>query len=137
VAWSPDGCLLASAGYDSLRLWDPATGVCLEVLQDPDSADPIFQGVAWSPDGRLLACGSYQRGVQVWEMIARTHSWAGWTQQSTRIRRVAWSPDGTRVVGGGSDGCVYVWGASDGARPLRLAGHEGLVMSVAWSPDGN
>ena len=136
VAWSPDGRLLASAGYDSLRLWDRATGVCLQVLQDPDAADPIFQGVAWSPDGRLLACGSYQMGVQVWEMIARTHYWAGWTQQSTRIRRVAWSPDGTRVVGGGSDGYVYVWDASDGTRLLRLTGHEGLVMSVAWSPDG-
>ncbi len=136
VAWSPGGHLLASAGYDSIRLWDPATGVCLQVLRDPDAVDTIFLGVAWSPDGRLLACGSYLRGVQVWEMPARSHHWVGQTQQSTRIRRVAWSPDGTQVVGGGNDGFLYVWDATGGTLLRRLAGHGGGVMNVAWSPDG-
>ncbi|HEX6551854.1 MAG TPA: WD40 repeat domain-containing protein, partial [Ktedonobacteraceae bacterium] len=136
VAWSPDGRLLASAGYDSIRLWDPAMGMCLQVLRDPDEVDTILLGVAWSPDGRLLACGSYQRGVQVWEMTGHTRRWVGRTQQPTRIRRVAWSRDGMQVVGGGNDGFVYVWDATGGTLPRRLAGHGGVVMNVAWSPDG-
>jgi WD40 repeat protein/transcriptional regulator with XRE-family HTH domain len=135
VAWSPDGQLLASGGHDGIGLWDPATGVRLEVLQEPDTANTIFQGVAWSPDGRLLACGSYLRGVQVWDMTTRTRRWVGYTEP-TCIRRVAWSPDGTQLVGGGDDGSVYVWDATDGTRLLRLAGHHGVVISVAWSPNG-
>jgi WD40 repeat protein/transcriptional regulator with XRE-family HTH domain len=135
VAWSPDGRLLASGGHDGIGLWDPATGVRLEVLQEPDTANTIFQGVAWSPDGRLLACGSYLRGVQVWDMTTRTRSWVGYTEP-TLIHRVAWSPDGTQLVGGGDDGSVYVWDATDGTRLLQLAGHHGAVISVAWSPDG-
>jgi WD40 repeat protein/transcriptional regulator with XRE-family HTH domain len=135
VAWNPHGHLLASGGYDSIGVWDTTTGVCLEMLRDPDAVDTIFQGVAWSPDGRLLACGSYLQGVQVWEMTGRTRRWIGRTLP-TRIRRVAWSPDGTRVVGGGDDGFVYVWDATDGTQQQQLAGHHGVVLSVAWSPDG-
>src|SRR5947209_5070458 len=118
-----------------MRLWDTATGVCLEVLRDPDSTDTVFQGLAWSPDGHLLACGSYLRGVHVWDMTPRTRRWVGQTQP-TRTRRVAWSPDGTQLVGGCDDGSVYVWDASTGTQRQRLLGHDGVVMSVAWSPDG-
>ena len=118
-----------------MRLWDTATGVCLQVLQDPDSPDTVFQGLAWSPDGRWLACGSFLRGVQVWDMTTRIRRWVGQTQP-TRIRRVAWSPDGTQLVGGGDDGSVYVWDASTGRQRQRLVGHNGVVMSVAWSPKG-
>jgi hypothetical protein len=135
IRWSPDGRFLASSGRDNaIRLWDPATGECLHVLQDPDYADTMFYGVAWSPDGRLLACGSYVCGVQVWDMATRTHCWVG--QHSTCVRRVAWSPDGTQLAGSGDDGDVYLWKASDGTLLRRLQGHRGRVMSVDWSPDG-
>ena len=134
LAWSPDGRLLASAAYDGMRLWDTATGMCLQMLLDPDSADTVFQGLTWSPDGRWLACGSFLRGVHVWDMITRTRQWVGETQP-TRIRRVAWSPDGTRLAGGCDDGIVYVWDTV-GTQRQRLVGHDGTVMSVAWSLDG-
>ena len=49
---------------------------------------------------------------------------------------MAWSADGTRLVGGGEDGHVYVWDARGGTQFLRLAGHHGVIMSVAFSPDG-
>jgi len=36
----------------------------------------------------------------------------------------------------GDDGQVYVWEATDGTLLQRLAGHQGVVRSVVWSPDG-
>jgi len=136
LAWSPDDSLLASSGWDNaIRFWDPTTGTCVQILRDPDT---LFYGVAWSPNGHQLACGTYLHGVQVWNVTATAHSqrWAS-RQLSTWIRRVAFSPDGTRLVGGGDDGHVYVWDASDGRLLQRLAGHHGGVTSVAWSPDGS
>ncbi len=143
VGWSPDGKTLASSGWDNtIRLWIPApqagcpaTGTCIQVLQDSDNPDTTFRGVAWSPDGRRLSSGSYLHGVQVWDVTAHTQRWVSRTHP-TMIRRVAWSPDGTRLASGGEDSSVRLWDASDGTLLQRLQGHRGMVASVAWSPDG-
>jgi WD40 repeat protein len=137
VAWSPDGSLLASSGWDhTIRLWDPATGACVQVLLDLDHPETIFSGVAWSPDGHLLASGTFLQGVLVWDVTARSPRWAD-RAHATWVRRLAWSPDGTRLVGGDEDGHVYLWDASDGMLLERLPGHHGVVTSVAFSPDGS
>ena len=65
-------------------------------------------GIAWSPDGSLLACGTYQQGMQVWDVTARSLRWVG-QPHPTAFLQVAWNLDGTRLVGGGDDGSVYLW----------------------------
>ena len=136
VAWSPDGRRLASSGWDNaIRLWEPATGTCVQILRDLDHANTFFYGVAWSPDGERLASGTILQGVLVWDVAAHSLRWADRAHR-TWFRRVAWSPDGTRLIGGGDDGSVYVWDASAGTLQQQLAGHQGAVMSVVWSPDG-
>jgi len=137
VAWSPNGQLLASAANDGhIGLWNPTTGVCREMLRDPNADDTLFLSVAWSPNGRQLAGGSFMRGVQVWDIPAHTHLWVAQTPQPTRIHTVAWSPDGTQLVGAGWDGFLYLWNGSNGTLLRQMEGHTWGVRSVAWSPDG-
>src|SRR5260370_34811614 len=62
------------------------------------------------------------------------------------VPSVAFSPDGTRIVTGGTSGgfgtsgfvpgVASVWDARTGAELLELKGHTGMVMSAAFSPDG-
>src|SRR5438067_10898143 len=53
VTWSPDGKMLASAGFvNAIRVWDVTTG--REIRQFADSEDHAF---AWSPDSKTLASG--------------------------------------------------------------------------------
>ena len=61
VVFSPDGQRLASVdGYETVKVWDAATGQEVLTLKGHTS-------VAFSPDGQRLAAAGVDRTVTVWE----------------------------------------------------------------------
>lgn len=63
VAFSPQGSILASAGYGELRLWNPHTGKMIRTLGQGE----IGRALLFSPNGKLLAVG-YGGGVILWDV---------------------------------------------------------------------
>ena len=49
---------------------------------------------------------------------------------------VAYSPDGKTMAAGTTNKCICVWDAATGKEICRLQGHEKIVLSLAYSPDG-
>ena len=70
LAWSPDGCRLASASTDdTVKVWDGASGEELLTLHSPPKGNKEVAGlhsVAWRPDGKRLAVADVY-DVIVWE----------------------------------------------------------------------
>jgi WD40 repeat protein len=123
LTFSPDGGSLLSARWDGcIKRWDLHDGRLLWTGWHTKSV----RALACTPDGDLLASGTYLHGVLVWEVTTQRTRWIG-RELLTWIRCVAWSPDGTRLVGGGDDGSLYLWDASDGTLLARLAGQHGGI----------
>jgi len=135
LAFSPDGKILASCGYDRLiKLWDVAAKKELRVLKD--HSDSVY-GIAFSPDGKLLASASADRAVKVWDVATgrRLYTLA---ESTDWVYAVAWSPDGRHLAAAGVDKSIRVWQVSaEGGRIVHsVFAHEGPVLRLAYTPDG-
>jgi WD40 repeat protein len=136
VAFSPEGTGVVSGSVDNtVRLWDVATGTLLRTLESGD----WVSSVTFSPDGsRVLSDGIW---THLWDVatgkLIRTYKHPppppGF--EYPHVLSVAFSPGGSRVLSGTEGHKVHLWDAATG-RLLRTFQADGMVSSVAFSPDG-
>jgi WD40 repeat protein len=135
LAFSPDGRLLATAGYDRLiKLWDVTSGKEVRTLKD--HSDAVY-GVAFGPDGRLLTSAAADRAVKVWDVATGKRLYT-LGEATDWLYAVAWSPDGRHLAAGGVDKSIRVWEVSPehGHMIHSVFAHEGAVTRLAYSSDG-
>jgi WD40 repeat protein len=132
VAFSPDGAILAAGGDDdNVRLWN------ISRERRPVPAGIPFTGpaswvysVSFSPDGKTFAAGSADNKAYVWDLASRTLLAA--LPHPGPVLSVTYGLSSDVLATGGVDGVARMWALPS---PV-LAGFEGSVFTVAFSPDG-
>jgi len=164
VAFSPDGKLLATAGYmDGIKLWRTETLAQVRSIRSIG----VTMSIAFSPDSKFLVAGLDAFGVdaapgnyaELYEVGTgklvrrfKGHEWG--------VLAVAFSPKGERLATSGSDGTVRIWNVASGMQIAKIksrklddvanAYYRAVVKnrritaedcplsidSVAFSPDG-
>lgn len=133
IAYSPDGRMIATGGYDkSVHIWDANTGHEIHTLLGHTSR--LFC-LAFSPDSKFLASGSSDNTARIWDIDSEQTQFT-LTGHTQAVGGVAFSSDGTWLATAGYDNTARIWDATTGQPLLTLKGHTDPVSSVAFSPDG-
>ncbi|HEX4129312.1 MAG TPA: DUF1549 domain-containing protein [Pirellulales bacterium] len=140
IDFSPDGKLLAVAGFHEVLLLDPTSGKLEARLIGKSSR---IESVRFSPDGKRLAVAgglpSEEGEIQIWNVADRK-----------LIRSVAagfntvyganWSPDSKLIAygcGDLDDNSVRAINADTGEQVLQQGAHNDWVRDTAFSTDGS
>ncbi len=130
LAFSPDGSLLATGGYRSLKLWKREAAASEGRIALP--AD--VKVAALSADGRQLAVAGADPIVRVFDLAAGRGpvELKGHAEAPAVLR---FSPDGTKLLSGSNDKSVRIWKSADGAALGRLESPV-PVTAAEWTPAG-
>jgi len=127
LATSPDHRTVALIINKAVALWDTTTGDVRQLGDHPGVA-----AAAFSSNGKILASGDGDGAVKLWD----THD-GHLVRQLTcgsGIGALAFSPDDKELVAGAQSE-AKLWDLTSDRERL-LEGHDGLLMGLAFSPDG-
>jgi len=138
VAFSPDGKILAAAGYQEVLLWDLADAKLLKRIDVGQLGDSV-RAMAFSKDGRLLAAAEgtpYASGAVRLLDVGTGQAVHSFQEPKEVACALALSPDGKLLAAGGADRTAYVWNLDDKKLLATLKEQADWVLGVSFSPNG-
>ena len=135
--YSPDGKILAVAGYHEVLLHKPdGSGIIGRLV----GMSERIESVAFSPDGKWLAAtgGDPSRfgEIQIWDVAKRSLKLSVPITYDT-VFGVSWSPDGSKLAFGCADNTLRAIDVQNGKQVLFQGAHGDWVLDTVFSIDGS
>ena len=131
-----DRYALSASDDQTIRLWDRATGRCIDTLRG--HTGPV-RGLAVIDDGTFISCSS-DGTLKVWDIGARrpvrTIPQDGKNDHTKDVSSVAVKRGSSLAVSASSDRSVRLWNLNTGRLDKTLWGHSFSVNAVAMTTDG-
>jgi WD40 repeat protein/mono/diheme cytochrome c family protein len=136
LSFSPDGLLLAVAGFHEVLLWKSDGS---EQVGRLVGLSPRIESLAFSPDGKKLAATgglpARMGEVQVWD-IAKQKLVLSVPVTYDTVYGASWSPDGSKIAFGCADNSVRAIDVRNGEQVLFMASSTDWVLDTVFSSDG-
>ena len=132
VAFSPDGSLILSCGFDKkIKLWDKLTG---NLIRTFEGHVDFVNSIAFSYDGDFIISGARDETIIIWETSsgALLKTLKG---HNDYVTSVSFSFDGMFILSSSLDKTIKLWEKSTGILLKTYEGHQDFVSSVCFSPD--
>ncbi|MCD6236851.1 MAG: PD40 domain-containing protein [Thermoplasmata archaeon] len=147
IAFSPDGCKLASGSKDgNITIWNISTGKLIRTisvnLYNPNYG-PI-RAVAWSPDGDKIAgsVGPYGYDFVIWNAYSgkelKFYSTGSLHLDSqATIKKIEWSPDSEKIATLGVSSWIIIWDYDTNHVKILSVHYPSEISAFSWSHDGD
>ncbi len=134
--FSPDGKLLAVAGFHEVLLFDAETRERLARLV---GSSERIESVSFSPDGKRLAVTGglpcRMGEIQIWDVEKRELILSKSATYDT-VYGGSWSPDGKLIAFGAADNAVRAIDSKTGNQVAYMAAHDDWPRDTVFSADG-
>lgn len=133
VGWSPDGTRLAISTNTGIQILDTANWSIVITIGERVT---YTQKIVWSSTTNLIASSGYsdqarKNLVQIWDVTT------GRSIFKSDGSNMAWSPNGTyAAIWGLTTPVVQICEVKTGNVIYSYPGHQNIVNSVVWSPNG-
>jgi WD40 repeat protein len=131
VAFSPDGTLLLTQGFQARWVWDVATTTEVNQLENPVGV----QLARFSPCGRLVLSATNFSMAQMWDVAGRSPRPAA-LLHAAQVWGMTTNADGSRVLTASYDKTARDWDVATGKPLSPPLLHGAGVSEVVCSPDG-
>lgn len=136
LSYAPDGQNVATGGDDGkVKVWNTVSGFCFVTFSEHSAA---ISAVEFAKQGQVLFSASLDGTVRAFDLIRYRNFRTFTSPTPVQFSCLAVDPSGEVVAAGSSDSFeVFLWSVQTGKLLDVLAGHEGPVSSLAFSPTGN
>lgn len=134
VAFSPNGELLISAGYDAFpKVWNAQTG---ELLSIYSKHEHVVHALRFKPDGRHVVSGDRSGLLRVWDPLTGLDDDAR-PSSTGQVSETAFLYAGRVLAAGGASGQLKLWDLAENPHYRRVSSDDLIPKGVSISYDSH
>jgi periodic tryptophan protein 2 len=135
LTYSPDSTRIITGADDGrIKIWDVSSGFHIATFTEHTSA---VTASAYSRRGNILFTSSLDGSVRAWDMLRYRNFRTFTAPQRLSFSCLAIDSSAEVVCAASHDSFdIHLWSVQTGALLDQLAGHEGPISTLAFTPDG-
>lgn len=132
IKYSPDGQLIATAGWDkTIKLWNSQTGELVNTLPGHQAA---INTLVFSPDNQTIIAGTEDNNIYIWNIQNKPKIVKKIAAHDDSIKAITISNDNQIIASAGYDNQIKLW-TIQGQLLQTISAHNLAITSLEFAPN--